>query len=589
MNWKKSIFTIVLMVLGAGMFPLGAATPLKLATTIDYLDYAFEDGAAEFPEYYPLELWEQRLRELSEAGIEKVYLRVNACGLTLYPTRVSAPYGDEYGNHSVFWTCGAPRLIRTMERYNPLTETIRLGHKYGMEVWCWESLFDDAANWFHINRTEKPAEFAKYGCFPMMDPFFRKNPDGYAMLDPRRGVSEEEARKINQRIADKHIGAIRLRSAKPRPEAALAQMTRENLRILVSDDNINFRRYEGDFELKTSREGDRNVLEITGLDIPESYLKLVPADSFGTDFGFVVDEFRGDDLQLFAVDGERLPANWMVDALSKTVDGTITFVLVGELGWDYKRNSLGIFKGELVGEDRKPYYFHGMAEFNVPKTRQHKLERFQELLEYDFDGYIFDIRNHSRMLHPERYGYNPEVREACLKRYGFDIWKDDFDRELLLEVRADAVSDFLAECRRLAKRPLFLGASQLGLEGAQPRRYDLYGGLPWQYRKLFASGAIDGVMMMGADYPESFTPEVTGGREVVIGSFREMLDLHRSGSYDLGADLEKLAAMPKVSEVQLYEALVFTQNPEKYFPVLKAFADKQKKVAPASTGRRSGE
>ena len=62
------------------------------ATTIDFLDYVFYDK--EGPEdIYPVEIYERRIREIANLGFRKIYLRVNALGLTLYPTKVTLLYG----------------------------------------------------------------------------------------------------------------------------------------------------------------------------------------------------------------------------------------------------------------------------------------------------------------------------------------------------------------------------------------------------------------------------------------------------------------------------------------------------------------
>ena len=137
--------TVTLSVAGAFVHAQDAPTEKKtpqVSATIDFLDYVF--SMHKGPEdYYPLEEYEKELKQLADAGIRKIYLRVNVCGLTHYPTKVSAQYGD---NDALHWTYEkeALRLVETYKHYNPCTETIRIGHKYGMEVWAWESLHDDA-------------------------------------------------------------------------------------------------------------------------------------------------------------------------------------------------------------------------------------------------------------------------------------------------------------------------------------------------------------------------------------------------------------------------------------------------------------
>ena len=143
----KNFFLAAVALSAAGAFchAQPAATAKKtpqVSATIDFLDYVFfmHKGPED---YYPLEEYEKELKQLADAGIRKIYLRVNVCGLTHYPTKVAAQYGD---NGALHWTFEkqALRLVETYKHYNPCTETIRIGHKYGMEVWAWESLHDDA-------------------------------------------------------------------------------------------------------------------------------------------------------------------------------------------------------------------------------------------------------------------------------------------------------------------------------------------------------------------------------------------------------------------------------------------------------------
>ena len=111
---------------------------LLVSSTIDFLDCAFfcHDGPED---YYPQEEYEKLIRNMSEGGIRKIYFRANVCGLTHYPTAVSRQYGCDDAYHYAFRK-QAQWLKETYRRYNPCLETIRLGHKYGMEVWCWENL-----------------------------------------------------------------------------------------------------------------------------------------------------------------------------------------------------------------------------------------------------------------------------------------------------------------------------------------------------------------------------------------------------------------------------------------------------------------
>ena len=79
-----------------------------------------------------------------------------------------------------------------------------------------------------------------------------------------------------------------------------------------------------------------------------------------------------------------------------------------------------------------------MAELHIPAVMDFKLASFAELAAYDFDGFYFSSRTHSNYsgYDPDLFGFNPEVREKFMKRYGQDIWSPKFkDLKKLQEFR----------------------------------------------------------------------------------------------------------------------------------------------------------
>ena len=549
---------------------------VKLASTIDFSSYVFYDHEGG-PERYPLELWEKRVREMAEGGLSKIYLRVNYGGLTLYPTRVAGIYGEEHGNYN-HAIDASPRLINTLAAYNPLTETIRLARKYGMEVWAWESLYDDAVVVVELDPAIHPEAYAKFGRFPFMDPWFRRNPDGYAALNPR-ALGSGDADEVDKDAAGRVIRRIVFKSDRQRPEATLARFDKNGVRLFVSDDNANYRPYEGAFKTAVRRENGRNVLDIDGLDIRERYVKIAHAKPYAGDdnWGFAISEPSGDHAAAYDAAGRVLPTYWAADSHQKDGGPSLKFGDLAATAWDYENRAVGFLKGAPRDNEGPPRHFAGMAEFLVPKTMEHKLARFKELAEYDFDGFMMNIRNHSWATKPNEYGYNPEVRDLFLERYGKDIWKDDFDHARLQELRAEGVSRFLAGCKELAgKRPIwFSGTRNRGPDEKQPESPQMvfpYGKFPWQYRQWFADGSVDGIVMIHDYFPEYFTPEITGGKKISLGVFREIAFLVKGGDYDFAADLAKTAALP-IDEIEMYETAEFAFNPLRFYPYLRSYRE----------------
>ena len=151
-----------------------------LSVTIDYLDMAFYDMVGP-KEYYSLDSYESRIRRFAELGFRRLNFRTNVLGLTFYKSKYTLQYGEREMWHYND-ARGAKRLIATLKEYDPLAETIRLGHKYGMEVWAWENISDESGGIFELDRRSISPEalpyYDKYGSRPpLIDPFFVNHPD----------------------------------------------------------------------------------------------------------------------------------------------------------------------------------------------------------------------------------------------------------------------------------------------------------------------------------------------------------------------------------------------------------------------------
>ena len=97
MNTILSLLAVFAVAAALAPAPLAAREEgerLRITTTIDFLDYVFDDQLAKAIDHYPLEIYERRIRELAEHGVDKIQIRVNVCGVTLYPTKVGVRYGD---------------------------------------------------------------------------------------------------------------------------------------------------------------------------------------------------------------------------------------------------------------------------------------------------------------------------------------------------------------------------------------------------------------------------------------------------------------------------------------------------------------
>ena len=213
-------------------------------------------------------------------------------------------------------------------------------------------------------------------------------------------------------------------------------------------------------------------------------------------------------------------------------------------------------------------YYYGVAEFAVPKAMEHKVARFAELADYPFDGFMFNTRCHSGRWDGRDFGYNPEVMAIFERRSGRAFAGSDEDVAAVFQIRAEAIAEFFRRCKAISRnRPIFFSAPMPPEMADEPTYNDTFGPMPWPYRQMFREGSIDGVMMIGknfrngTDFSDYFTPEVTGGRPVKIGIFRELGD-DCPQDYDLQQEIKEFRAAGKLDEVELYESYRFHLNPE---------------------------
>ena len=547
---------------------------MLLATTIDY-----NDNAAVYPgpeEYYPLEKYEEDLKTLAENGIGKVYLRVNCSGYSNHPSKVVPVFGSDRSTSCWGTPHYARRLAESIKRYDCCEETIRIAHKYGMEAWAWESLYDDAGICWDVSKI--PPEwmeiYKRTGGWCGIDPFYLDNMDALAARDPFRIPSPEKTVSAHRQVREKGIGKIVFVN---HPEwtgiLQAPKLTKDNLQIYISDDNQSFRLYDKEFSfLADQTEDGRNRIVLSALDIHSPYLKLLCTDrEKAPDYTMVLRKPEGQG-ELYDTEGAPIQSGWAVN--QGFIESTpVDFRCVrGNAAWDCADCYLACAAGPA---DLTPYLY-GFAEFNVPKAMEHKVARFEELTHYGFDGFQFNTRSHSAVNFPEQYGFNPEVLEKFEKRHGYKYTGSQEDIERVFQIRGEGVAEFFKRCKALTGgRPLFMSAPMPLKYKGHPAYNTSFGPMPWLYEKFFADGSIDGVIMIGknfengVDYSDYFTPEITGGRKITIGIFREMFG--RPAGYDLAADLEALRKSG-LDEVELYESAMLTGNPQ-CFPFLRGDAE----------------
>ena len=566
---------LALCCLGGAAGAAEAAAKPFFSTTIDFLDMAFYDRIGE-KEYYSLESYESRIKAFADAGIRRINLRTNVLGLTFYKSKFTRQYGENGAYHYTDFS-GSQRLIETLKRYDPLTETIRLGHKYGMEVWCWDNITDEAGR-FPVERysVQPPAlaDYERNGKWPFLDPFFRAHPECWASAKP---IDLELLAAVNYRAQRFPIGKIELIAYIERPPI---NFTADDIAIWYSYDNRTYKRYDKPFTLTPKRGANgRNRVLIERLNIAAPFVKITHPDIWPADHVWTLPvEGQTTSGNVYNTRGEKITAIWGYNwgqTMRPPAPGErwqenseLLFNSMKSCALDNKRVQIGFFAGAFP----EPNQIVGLVEFCNPIAMQHKLDRFSELAAYPFDGYRLSLNCHCDVDDPDRFSYNPALRARLLEKTGKDIWRDELPLERILEERASGFSEYLEGCKKLiGDRPLYMyGWEHGGREHGLSLQRTNMGSLKWQYERLIKNGTIAGVVMYD-DFAKYFTPRVTGGRKIDLGLYRS-IELKPDKVF---ANLEADLRTPGLTELELYGSVVFRSGD--FLQRLKAMAEKMGK------------
>lgn len=526
----------------------GAFAPVvdsKVSSTIDFLDFAwFQTDPAVG--YFTESQYEEVFKDLVRAGVSKVYLRVNVLGWTLYPTKVGSMYsGDGRGDGSTY-------LVNTLTHYDPLEKAVEFGHKYGLEVWAWENMFDDAGT--ILRYPPGHPDYDTYGEYPLMDPYLATNTDLLWALDPQVTHTNPPSPTAGP------VTKIRITSTR---NNGVPRMNMGLMELWVGTNEWNYSWHTGASFSSYTTNGFGVVL-VDSIDIaaPTNYFKIYTRESFPASGYTMVG--TGDSFVEVYFDGAWHSAPGGISMDSTAADGNIEFTETS-FAWDYGNRTLGFSKFRQL----RPWY--GMVDYSSEELRQYKLAKFAEVAAYGFDGFSFSLRSHTLACRASLYGYNQSIRDLYLARYGVDIWTSPFDRDQWLSLRAEGVTRFLKDARALiGSRPLYMDVFP---EGSfwEPK----YGGLPFEVDSWI--GDPDGWMVEGVDavrllaFTDHAYPEVDPRSFGDVGVTRfvdntEIFDVSGAilpdGKETFQESLPLWLQDDRTIEVELYETLYYLEYPE---------------------------
>lgn len=524
------IVALILAVCGLCAVPAQAQSPI-LSTTIDFQDSVWHAGR----------VWteadtEAQMARLAATGIKRVYLRLGN-GVADYPSRVTKMYTDD-GREP-----GGRLLAETVRAYDCLETHVRLGHKYGLQMYFYEELFDDEITTVHYEPGTKEA--ALYGEYPMKSPFTIAHPE--YQIEHRR-AQELKARAPRPR----HIATIKLVGTDARP----TRLDREHLVLYVSDDNRIYHEVTTPWTLTDAVEDGVRVLTFAGLNITARFVRIHCTFADGN---FTLWNTSDKFVRVFGTADTPLTGASICYADDDTPPGTAPFLGTPfDLALDYRSRSVGICFDYI-----SPYY-GGHLEYCYPQARAFRMAIVREIVQnYAVEGFMFSLRSHSTVAGSrDDYGFGQPVVDEYRRRYGVDIRTHDPDRAKWAQIRGEGVTELLREASAfLRSRGLKLemmvppGNTENG--GQYQCRYDW---IDMDWATWLREGLVDGLVLnaetMPGEWTGPLTEEVRRLREATRQPRRQVVvhaNINNMTNEAFERIIPQLYRDPNVDNVELYE------------------------------------
>lgn len=263
----------------------------------------------------------------------------------------------------------------------------------------------------------------------------------------------------------------------------------DEIALLVSDDNVTYRPYEGAITrsevveaapvwVHTSSGGalsgesrPARIMRLSDLSIREKYFAIQLPSKDGSFSNSLINL-----VQVFGEAGREMRLTYGVETRVAECELN-SYVLFTPIDPDFRKSGVEFDKvpgtptacypgydaissrytldqGEgffaiARGKDRSPV---AALSPSFPETREWWLRLIQDCLDAGADGVELRVRNHHAPFAWAEYGFEKPVRDAFLERTGVDIWEtDEFDQELLRRIRGEGYTEFCRAAKTLVE------------------------------------------------------------------------------------------------------------------------------------------
>ena len=272
----------------------------------------------------------------------------------------------------------------------------------------------------------------------------------------------------------------------------------DDLRILYSDDNVDYKPVEQGFSFRHDIENGFRAVYLEDLNITSPYLLIecLLANKISY-FGNTLDKL----ITLYNDKGEEIPFSYglkrRIGILNKYPSGTnapgFEFDEGSGLAGELKRFRHGIDNAPdgltAIAKGYSPY-IRGALSPAYPEVRNLWLKHINQCIAAGVDGVDIRVANHNRSFQWERYGFEKPVVEACARK-GFDIVNDPNAQSAKRSMLGEFYLEFLEKASHAVRQAgkkvqIHLPPVQMG-DYKDKRLMDII----WPWKKYLQNGLFD--------------------------------------------------------------------------------------------------